>query len=394
MQILLVGDPHPENYGTYLRDDGVLAMTFNDFDAARYGPYLLDPWRLAVGFEVLARSLGPLDGPDGRLAQEVARGYAAQVLAEVDGGKAELEVAEGGEILAQCVICADLLRRARRDGEALEILDFYTALEGDTRTLKADTFAPIMLTPEVIDDDLEPVSTEELAVIIDILAKNAHVNGLKPVAVKGNGIARLLGKGVSSYPLLRYVVLLEGPTTAASDDILLDIKEAVDSPDITGLLQWPPRIWSCHGERIVEAQRRLQGETWDVLAGWAEVGRGSFVVQGMSGYQKSARVDRIAEKVREGEWTRGDVEVFARVAGRLLGSAHVRSHRLGGEGAGALIAGVLRGKEEAFSEEVTRFAMDYGDIVVRDWERLVQLRAAYGPWLGARRGSQVVWRGQ
>ena len=37
-RVLLLGDPHPENLGTYVAASGAVALDWNDFDATGYGP--------------------------------------------------------------------------------------------------------------------------------------------------------------------------------------------------------------------------------------------------------------------------------------------------------------------------------------------------------------------
>ncbi|MCX5745298.1 MAG: DUF2252 family protein, partial [Proteobacteria bacterium] len=80
-RVLLVGDPHPENIGSFRAPDGELAIEFNDFDAAGYGPYTLDVRRLAAGMIVATAG-------DAAIAREVARGYAAEIAALARGESA------------------------------------------------------------------------------------------------------------------------------------------------------------------------------------------------------------------------------------------------------------------------------------------------------------------
>lgn len=51
--VQLVGDAHIENIGTYLDEGGLLRAEFNDFDAASFGSFWLEVWRLASSFAVL-----------------------------------------------------------------------------------------------------------------------------------------------------------------------------------------------------------------------------------------------------------------------------------------------------------------------------------------------------
>jgi uncharacterized protein (DUF2252 family) len=48
--VQIVGDPHIENIGTFRLENASLAVEFNDFDAAAYGAYHTDVWRLATSW--------------------------------------------------------------------------------------------------------------------------------------------------------------------------------------------------------------------------------------------------------------------------------------------------------------------------------------------------------
>ena len=72
-RVLLLGDPHPENLGTYVNATGEVTLDWNDFDATGYGPYWLDVWRWAVACAVAT------DASElriGELARVAGRAYA------------------------------------------------------------------------------------------------------------------------------------------------------------------------------------------------------------------------------------------------------------------------------------------------------------------------------
>jgi Ser/Thr protein kinase RdoA (MazF antagonist) len=55
---LLLGDAHLENVGTFYAGRVRRLVDFNDFDAAGFGPYHLDVWRLCVSIGLSRRSRG------------------------------------------------------------------------------------------------------------------------------------------------------------------------------------------------------------------------------------------------------------------------------------------------------------------------------------------------
>ena len=56
-RVLVLGDPHLENVGTFLHADGRLRVGFNDFDAATYGPWVYDLRRLSLSVVVKISAL-------------------------------------------------------------------------------------------------------------------------------------------------------------------------------------------------------------------------------------------------------------------------------------------------------------------------------------------------
>ena len=72
----IVGDPHLENLGTFRSPDGVVAVDWNDFDAATVGPWWLDLRRLAVSLAVATDELDRERGTDRVLIEAAVQAYA------------------------------------------------------------------------------------------------------------------------------------------------------------------------------------------------------------------------------------------------------------------------------------------------------------------------------
>src|SRR5574338_969719 len=113
----------------------------------------------------------------------------------------------------------------------------------------------------VYEDTLHPVSeATAIRVRASIDAWRATVATPSPiVASPVIGVARRLGAGVSSYPLLRWYVLLEGETAASDDDVMLELKEVRDPPPLPGLRRPIDAPYPRNGERVVMLARELQG---------------------------------------------------------------------------------------------------------------------------------------
>lgn len=383
-RVLLLGDPHPENLGSYRPSSGGLVFEYNDFDGATYGPFHQDVRRLGLGFAVALLEAGAGPAVIGSIVEAAAAGYVAGI-GSLAAGAPPIEVTDrdpGGEIVA------DLLRRAARDGDAREALDEYTVVERGVRSMFfGDVERP---TDGLINDRVEPVDAEEAALVRGLVADYpATLLTARPAgffAIKG--ISRRRGAGVSSYPLRRYYVLVEGETAGLDDDRLLELKEVLD-PTRVPALHLRDRAFSGNGQRVVEAQRRLHARPeCDPLLGWAAAPPLQVRVRERTKYQKGVDVARIVERLDERRWTLDDVAQLADVAGRLLARSHARAETLDGVvGLGPIAAaladdgaGFVAETRAAVLAELPRFEADYAAFVA--------LLAEEGPWLGYRPASR------
>ncbi len=377
--VWLVGDAHLENFGSFRDADGSLVVEVNDFDASTYGAFHLDVWRLGLSLDV---ALAMLDvAPDGRgfVVSAMAAAYVRAVEDAAAGRpRVVLEAGTVGRVLA------DLLRRAAADGEAAEELDDYTQATESGRDLRFGVREPGGA--DFVVDVLEPVGSQEVRLVDEILARwpDTLVGvGAAPGPASRRRIspvARRLGAGVGSYPLVRYYVVLEGPTSVRRDDWLVEIKESPAPPALPSTLPGPARRFDDNGARIVAAQRALHGgPARDPLLGHATAGPMSFRIRHRTKYQKGLEVMRLQEKWDD--WSLGDLEVLAGELGGLLGRAHALAPNGRGRAAGPHVWAALRGRETAFIEEVVRVAAARGERLRDDYARFVRLREALGPTL-------------
>lgn len=386
-RVLLVGDPHPENLGTYRPAPGLLVFEYNDFDGASYGPFHQDVRRLALGFAVAMREAGLEPDALRPVVEAAAAGYVAEIEALAAGRPPILVTARGGF----GPIVDDLFRRAKRDGDAAEALDEYTVVEGGARTMfHGDVEPPV---DGVISDRVEPVDAAEARLVQTL------VDGYRETVIAGRpmgffaikGISRRLGAGVSSYPLRRYYALVEGEGPGIEDDRLLELKEVLD-PTRGPTLHLRDRAFVGNGLRVVEAQRRLHPRPdCDPLLGWSAAPPLQVRVRERTKYQKGIDVARIADRLADRRWTVQDVAELSRVAGRLLARSHAGARTLDGEpGLGAIadVLGAAGAAEADFTAETVAFVEQYLPRLEADYAAFVRLLAEEGPWLGYRPASR------
>lgn len=345
-RVLLVGDPHPENLGTFRAPDGTMFVDWNDFDSAGYGPYGGDVRRLASA--VIVAGGDPSIGDE--IARRVAGGYAGQIR-ELAAGQVPAPVGTGAAPYLD-----KTLAKALANGDAGKDLADYTAGDafvfGDLDPVAADGVVENRLAP--------PDAIERERVTRAMATELAHHPELGAIA----DVARRYGSGVSSYPALRYYVLV-------SAHRIVELKEERDGLVVHGVPQLEAAEWSSPAQRALDTQRRLQARPdGDALLDVGELTPLALKIRDHAAYQRGVNADDLAAIVADP--TKHD-QIFelAEVFGRILGRAHGLAKTEDGVLGWTAIAPVLR---EGFDDEVARFAVadaaqalaDYASLKDRD----------------------------
>ena len=326
--VLTLGDVHPENFGVMPSIDNTPIFGVNDFDEAYYAPFTWDLKRGAVGFMVAAKERGIHKKKRRRIVRELLDGY-FDGMEEFQKENAERDQQVRMDNAPPLI--RDLLEKSLREREGW--LKKYTGEKG--------LF--------VSSDDLVPLSSrkEEFQAIVDAYAKQSHVN---PPPRAGDlvvkDVAEKKGSGTASLGLPRYFVLLEGPSSDGTDDIILEMKRARRSA-LAGLA--PPSQYEEDGEadRIVNAQAvHLVGG--DPFYGKAIIDGQSFLVRERSPFKEEIDIDDLSKK----QW-----RTYACICGRSLAHAHSLA-----DDSGAVDVDIepmiLEAAEprELFYEDIIRFA--------------------------------------
>jgi hypothetical protein len=374
-QPLGVGDPHPENFGTLLGADGTLRLEVNDLDGADRVPYLWDLRRLTVGLCLAARLANEGNAAAQALTREAAPEIArvaaeayATTVAEISRGVEPAPVTDGGG----SALLVDLFRRARRDADRRAELAGLTVLRDGRRALRRG--APDADDPNNVLVDL-PVDARHS---LDIAIQNVRPSlpaPPEPGFFTVLDAARELGSGVASWPRVRVLVLVRGPTDAADDDVVLEVKEEGD-PISPGSLA-PGVWWSGVPQRILAARGLWSREGADPL--W---GAGTWVgvpvqMRAEREAHKTVRVDRMVDD----EGTVDSLRTLARTLGVYLARAHTRPLPDGARVTHA-IAAVIARDPAGFAREQAEVSAAYATQVVADWSHLRRALSTRGPTLG------------
>lgn len=376
VSMLLVGDPHPENFGTFLPGEGpgptdgvpVLRIEANDFDAAGYGPYLVDVRRALLGLAVLVEPV--CDCRDEVVAAWV-HGWIDELEA-IDAGAPTLGAAtvpgRSGQVVDRLLV--DVLDEGIRREQLLEAT---TVLSDGRRRFRID--------PEV-DGDGDGIllpTLEERAQIERLLAAYVRPSGFRVLDV-----ARRYGAGVASLPAVRYVVAWDRGSPAPDDDELLQIREVVDPTPIPGFRQLASPLLDDAATRSVDVSLALWSRPdTDVRVSGLFDGGMAFKVLSWSSWNTSFDHRKIQRDVAQGRSEREDLVVWAEQMGRWLATIHARSpSSIGGTALGPILHD-LGDRQDAFLEERLTDAEHDLERALADHDLFLAALERHGPILGA-----------
>lgn len=345
-RVLLLGDPHVENVGTFRASDGTMFVDWNDFDATGYGPYTVDLRRLAASFAVVCEIGAP---GDTELAQAVVDDLAweyAATIADLDAGVRIGTVGFGAHELLD-----DELAKATKRGQALYAVDEIAPATDGVRALALGDLEDVG-EDGVIEDRLLALTAQERSWI------DAAIALWKPGA-RVRLAARRIGSGVASYSAYRFNVILD-------DDRILELKETRDGLLIPRLPQWAAAEWSHPAERAINTQTRLHARPdGDGLLGAALVGGLSLKIRDREAFQRGVDASDVAEYAKDGE--RDLLLALARFYGGLVARAHGVAHTSDGVPGHTVIAPLLAGRADMFAAEIRRHALADAQQILTDF---------------------------
>lgn len=353
--VAALGDPHPENLGTFSAD-GQVALAWNDFDAATYAPYWLDVLRLAFAMEVASN-----EQSHGALAAETAAGYAAYLVqANLPPMPPALE---------------KLVTKAR-NADDVALLNEMAPIDqhGQRRFRFGDLEEPA--SDGVLEETLRPIDNAEWQWIHASVATWSTSTRLVlgEAALELIDVARRYGAGVASYPAWRYYLLLDVPNQATDDNILVEWKEVRPVRDVA-----PARdelsSWDDAAERAIWFERAALDEAVsDRYAGFVSRGRASLRSRRLTKTQKNFDADTIEESTVAALQEANDIAYWF---GASLARFHCRVPTRRGRDARTAIRAVVEDRQDEFIAHVAERATAYVRQTIADRQafEILDLRA-------------------
>ena len=353
-RVWIQGDLHAENFGTYMAGDGVFVFDVNDFDEAYLGHFTWDIKRMVASVALLAWTKAISDDNIASLIETYVRAYMQQVHYFVHSDR-DHEYS---------------LRLETTDGDVRKIL-LETRLNTrvdllDRTTLVDENFdRRFRRSPGVRElDDAERNGVQ--AAYEAYLETIPEEKRFRSLTYQVKDIVGRQGFGIGSAGLPAYNILVEGPTQALENDVVLSMKQGnVAAPSRIVHDERIERYFKHHGHRTAVSQRALQAHA-DPWLGYTEMDGVGFVVSELSPY---------VEDIDWSDFT--EPEEMAPVLD-YLGRATAKVHCVADEDSDTTIVDfqtedeiveTVSGNEEEFVKEMVDFGMGYSEIA-RDDHRL------------------------
>jgi uncharacterized protein (DUF2252 family) len=353
-RVWIQGDLHAENFGTYMAGDGVFVFDVNDFDEAYLGHFTWDIKRMVASVALLGWTKAISDDNIASLIETYVRAYMQQVHYFVHSDRdheysLRLETTDGDvrKILLET-----------RLNTRVDLLDRTTLVDEnfDRRFRRGSGVREL--------DDAERKGVQ--AAYEAYLETIPEAKRFRSLTYQVKDIVGRQGFGIGSAGLPAYNILVEGPTQALENDVVLSMKQGnVAAPSRIVHDERLERYFKHHGHRTAVSQRALQAHA-DPWLGYTEMDGVGFVVSELSPY---------LEDIEWSDFTEPDE--MAPVLD-YLGRATAKVHCVADEDSDATIVDfqtedeiveAVSGKEEEFVKEMVDFGMGYSDIA-RDDHRL------------------------
>jgi len=273
--VWLEGDLHMQNMGGSRDANSNAVFDSNDFDEGYWGSYTWDLRRMAVAILLAAEENAISSSDRQTLVKNFIGSYATQ-MAAFKGNDNELTyrltASNTNGVVKDTIQAADGKTRSN-------LLAKYTAVSSGLRYF------------QTISGSLQPVNSSTFSAInsamsgyiSSIAASKRYSNSyylLKDAALR-------LGSGTGSLGRYRYYLLIEGPTSATSDDVILEMKQETNSAvSLAAAGNMPTWVYDSHnGERAIKSMKALLSNT-DVLAGYTTMSSLPFALSERSPYQE------------------------------------------------------------------------------------------------------------
>ncbi|WP_432723575.1 DUF2252 family protein [Jeongeupia wiesaeckerbachi] len=347
----LGGDTHLANVGAQRDSGGKSVFSVNDFDEGYLGQYVWDLRRMATSIVLVGRENGISDSSITTAINTFVGAYVDK-LAAFNGNDDEktFQLASGGTSGYVKTNIDDANGNTRAD-----LLAKYTSVSGSTRKFQNKS-------------DLVTVNSGTYSMIAG--AMSAYIASISPAKQYAasyytvKDIHQKLGSGTGSLGRLRYYILIEGPSTSTSDDVILEVKQEASSAVATVLPgQLPSSAYAGNEGNRVARTAKAQVLNADVLVGATTINGQPYFIREKSPFQEDFDTTQLSSSSK--------LNTAMTYVGQALASAHALADKdydntVVPYGIDAEISSAVTSKS-GLQAEIAAFAFSYADQVALDW---------------------------
>ncbi len=368
-KIWLQGDLHVENFGVFDDADGNIVYNINDFDDSVIADYQFDVWRAATSMVLVMRLNNQaadkkLFGKDDQ--KEILYRFINAYLETIDelaDNNEEEEISFTTDNTKSPV--KKLLSKTEKKKSRDKMLSKWTEAKGKDR--KFLTNSPKLGAVDKSDARAIEAAFANYIKTLKISPGNSDAH------FKIKDIARRLLAGTGSLGTTRYYVLIEGESSSADDDRILDIKgQSLPSPlhylgdDDRASYR---KNFANNAARHQQAYLALTRAS-DPYLGWILLEGKEYSVRERSPFKETLDTSKLTDLK--------DFSKFAETLGAVLAVAHARADKDAAANCAGSdlipysvddnISAATKGDHKAFRKQVRDIAFAYADQVEADYK--------------------------
>jgi uncharacterized protein (DUF2252 family) len=351
------GDAHIGNFGAWQDSSGTNVFSVDDFDEGYLGQYVWDLRRLATSMVLAARANGIADSDITTAIKTMVGAYVSEMNTFM-GSNAELsfQLKNGNTSGVVQTTISDSSGDSRSS-----LLSKYTQVTNGVRGFQniANTLVPVDSTT------YSNIAAAMSSYISSISSSKQYAASYYQV----KDIHQKLGSGVGSLGKLRYYVLIEGPSTSTSDDVILELKQETTSAvaEASSSGQTLSSADNSDDGTRVAMTNKAQTLNAGVLVGYATINGMTFYFHEKSPYEEDFDYTQLSSA--------GKLNTAATYLGQALASAHAISD----QDYNSAIVQYSIDKQvsnavtstSGLESEISTFAFSYAAQVNLDWQSFV-----------------------
>jgi uncharacterized protein (DUF2252 family) len=350
------GDAHIDNFGAWQDSGSNNVFSVDDFDEGYLGQYVWDLRRLATSMVLAGRANGIADSDITTAINTMVGAYVSDMNTFM-GSSAELsfQLKNGNTSGAVQNVIGD----SKSDSRA-SLLSKYTQVTSGVRKFQtiANTLVAVNSTTY---NNIAAAMNSYISTIASSKQYSASYYQVKDIRQK-------LGSGVGSLGKLRYYILIEGPSTSTSDDVILEIKQETTSAVAeVNNGQLPAADYNNNEANRVAMTAKAQTLNADVLIGYATINGLTYFFHEKSPFEEDFDFTQLSSA--------GKLNTAATYLGQALASAHAISDQ---DYNSAIVPYSIDkqvsnavSSTSGLTSEISTFAFSYAAQVNLDWQSFV-----------------------